>query len=45
VVALGFGELAPDVGEAADGGNLKILVAVTESLVSSQAVALKVAVK
>ena len=43
MVALGFGELSPDVSQAADGDNLKILVAFTESLVSSQTVALKVA--
>ena len=45
MVALGFSELAPDVGQAADGGDVEVVVTLTEGLVGSQTVALKVALK
>ena len=42
MITLGFGELTPDVSEAADRDNLKVRVAFAEGLVSSQAIALEV---
>lgn len=43
MVALGFGELPPDMGEAADGGKVQVVVPFEEGPVGAEAVALEVA--
>ena len=40
-----FSELAPDVGEAADGDDLKVMVTFSKGAVGAQAVALEIAIE
>ena len=45
MVVAGFGKFSPDVSEAADGDDVEVLVALDESAVGSQAIALEMALK
>lgn len=45
MVALGFGELSPDMGEATYGSDCKLCVTLDEGAVGAQAVALEVALE